>query len=180
MTLTEELRAGELPGDRQYMREARATLGALLRRAADRIEALEIKRDALATRVAVLEGQGEPVGWMHPEPALTAEKMAAACKFMSNAKVVGEAELIIQALVARIRRIVQVNERAHPTPEALARTEREAVELRAFVEDSVEILKVLIEDRESVTGEECDISRDLLARASALSPSPATQLGEGQ
>lgn len=41
MTLIEELLADELPGDRQYQREARIVLAGLLHRAAVRIRELE-------------------------------------------------------------------------------------------------------------------------------------------
>lgn len=52
--------------------------------------------------------------------------------------------------------------------QANARLIAAAPDFLALAQDSVEILKVLIADRESANGEECEVSRDLLTRTEAL------------
>lgn len=54
-----------------------------------------------------------------------------------------------------------------PVELANARLIATAPDMLAVLEDSVDILDVLIEDRESVTGEECEVARDLRDRVRA-------------
>lgn len=54
--------------------------------------------------------------------------------------------------------------------DAISRLEREKAELRELIEDAMPILDVLIDDREHMIGEECEVARDLRSRfAEALS-----------
>jgi hypothetical protein len=124
--------------------------------AQETIADLTAERDALAARVAVLEGQGEPVAWVNP----------GSLDFLRNCPSV--------AVDAYGTPDAWRNQPlfAHPTPEALARAER----AEAFIRSLPGVCDSFCDcDGDQVAGE---ITARVEEFLDALSPSPATQTGE--
>jgi hypothetical protein len=171
---------------------------------------LTAERDALAERVAVLEGQGEPVAaWVlqrndFPHTVYFDEGQARAeCARRHAEEVIWREENRHVADVKTYWNVYKaINDtfaKAHPTPEALARADRAEALLHpkgwngeAHRHPLVPTLREAVADGFTNGNEQYDDATDpqqhrydmavyaVIKKLAAMSPSPATQPGEGQ